>query len=84
MFVILTKADKLPKLDLQGRVEDYTRQCTTILNIMQKRIFVVTNYLPEELKDNTTMVKRIEKERQVLVALNRILQPSYKPDWKDE
>ena len=79
MFVVLTKGDKLDSVDRSTRVKDFSKRCQTVLNIMEKRIFEVNNYLSSELKIDARMTKNIEKEKSVVVALNFMLQPAYIP-----
>ena len=81
MFVVLTGGDKLNQSDRQSKVQEYKRKCSTVLSIMEKRVFEVTNYLPEELDDHCKMAKNLKKEIKILLALNFILQPCYTPDW---
>ena len=74
MFVVLTGANKLKQWEQQGKVQDYKRQSCTALNILEKRVFEIVNYLPTELNQRSEMAKYLEKEIEILLALNFILQ----------
>ena len=84
MFVVLTKGDRLDRVDRSTRVKDFRKRCQTVVNIMERRIFEVNNYLPSELKIDATMTKNIEKEKSVVAALNLMLQPANNPVVNEE
>ena len=59
-------------------IEECRSICRGILDITDNDIFEVTNYLPAELLlTDGTMAKRLEKEKDVLIALQRIFTHSY-------
>ena len=80
MFVVLTGADRFNQWERQSKVQDYKRQSCTALNIMEKRVFEIVNYLPTELNQRFEMAQNLEKEMKILLALNFILQIGYRPD----
>ena len=81
MFVFLTGTDRFNQWERQSKVQDYTKQSCAALNIMEKRVFEIANYVPTELNQRSEMAKNLEKEMKILLALNSILQIGYRPDW---
>ena len=73
--MILTKIDKVNEERRQAKIEEYSTRCSHILGVAENCIFKVENYLMREFRDDGTMEKNLQKEKQVLIALNHILQP---------
>ena len=79
--MILTKSDKLKSDKRDTIIDQYKEKCVEALGIVRKRMFVVENYTEKEWRDDMTMTKCPEKEKQVLTALLHILQGANIPDW---
>ena len=77
--MILSKSDLLNAENRERTIEDYKRRCGGVLGIVEKRMFVVDNYSTKLWKEDATMAKDLQREKQVLIALNQILQPAANP-----
>ena len=73
--MILTKIDKVNKERRQAITEEYSTRCSHILGVAENHIFKVENYSYRDWRGDGTMEKNLQKEKQVLIALNHILQP---------
>ena len=79
--MILTKSDELDKEDQNTKIEEYRKRCMENLSVVETRIFKVENFMVNECRDDLSMKRNLEKEMQVLTALNHILQPCHKPPF---
>ena len=79
--MILTKSDKVESYERDDLIDKYKNECAEVPCIVKKQIFVVENYTEKEWKDDATMTKCPEKEKQVLTALLHIFQGANTPQW---
>jgi hypothetical protein len=80
VFIILTKADEIPKEERQTRIQNYIDRVTEILVINRAlRVHVIENYTEKDLNldGSTNLVPR--KDLAILRAFNIILQPAFTP-----
>ena len=82
--MILTKSDELDKEDQNTKIEEYRKRCMENLSVVETRIFKVENFMVNECRDDLSMKRNLEKEKQVLTALYHILQPCHKPPFLEQ